>query len=99
MCIATASLKPILPTQVQGMEKIRILLLRRCCHGAGGMAVIPKPCYTSALGFIGVDREGIWVTTPGVLYMVGAAADGAAVPGIHNIKYQWRMHWDSGMQR
>ena len=67
-------------------------------YGFLRMAMIPETADTAALGFVGINGEGIITPAAGVRHMVGATANAAAVPAIHNIKYERRIYTNGGVQ-
>ena len=62
------------------------------------MAEIGKAGDSAAFGFIGVDGKALVIAAARVRDVIGAAADGAALPGIHDIEDQRRMDADGGVQ-
>src|SRR5678815_3474664 len=67
-------------------------------YGFLRMAMIPEAADTAALCFVGIYGEGIITPAPGVRHMVCATANAAAVPAIHNVKYQRRIYTNGGVQ-
>ena len=62
------------------------------------MAVIPEACHATRLGFVGIDREGIVITPPGMNNMIGTASDRASAPAIDEIEDQRRLYANRRMQ-
>ena len=67
-------------------------------YGFLRMAMIPETADAAALGFVGINGEGIITPAAGVRHMVRATANAAAVPAIHNIKHKRRIYTNGGMQ-
>ena len=62
------------------------------------MAGIAEAGQAAAFGFLGVDGELLIGASTGMGHIIGAAADGAAGPGIDDVEDQWRVHRDVGME-
>src|SRR5580658_9644601 len=54
--------------------------------------------HPASFGFVGVHREGREAAAAWMRYVIGAAADTASGPQIHDVEDQRRMHWNGGMQ-
>ena len=67
-------------------------------YGFLRMAMIPETADAAALGFIGINGEGIITSAAGMRHMIGATTNAAAVPGINNIKHKRRINTNGGMQ-
>ena len=62
------------------------------------MAVGHEARQPAALGFVGVDGERLVIASARVGHVVGASTERPAVPGIHQIEDERRMHADGGLQ-
>ena len=62
------------------------------------MAGIAKAADAAAFGFKTIYGEGIIMSASRVRYIISAATNRAAVPGIYNIKSEWRIHTNGGVQ-
>ena len=74
--------------QVQCTREVGVSLRNWRHHGSRRVAIRPEPGETPCFGFVGIDRERIGIAPAGVLDMISTAANGALVPGIHDVKHQ-----------
>ncbi|MCY1432161.1 hypothetical protein D9M71_481510 [compost metagenome] len=57
-----------------------------------------KARLTPALGFVGIDRQGLVIAPARMGDMVLAAAQRPAHPGVEQVEHQRRMHRDGRLQ-
>src|SRR6266508_3069890 len=84
--------------QIQREGKLATAFDKVWLHRAGRVAGTKKARVAAALGLVGVHREGGGVASAGVHNVVSAAADTAAVPGVHDVEYERRVDADSRVQ-
>src|SRR5436190_19013440 len=58
-------------------------------HDSRCMADAEEPCESAALGFVGIDGESGIAASPGMSHVIGATANAAVVPGIHDVENEW----------
>src|SRR5690348_11516121 len=86
------------PPQIQGEREMRVTFHRRYLHRSGRVADCAETSQAPALRLVGVDREHFVGSSPGMAYVIGAAPNRPPRPSVHNIKYQWCMYRNVGMQ-
>ena len=50
-------------------------------------------------GFVGVHRQRVVVASTGMRHVIGTTAHRALIPGINDVKHEWRLYCDRWMQR
>src|SRR5215467_755073 len=80
------------------MGKVRLQGFGWHSDGTRGMSKGGKASHTPAFCLVRIDWKGVVIAPPWMGHMIGAAANGAAIPGVDQIEYQWRVHWNGGME-
>src|SRR6266536_2120673 len=84
--------------QIQRYGKVGIALRRRDAHRPRCVTDLEVAGEPAAFGFVGIDGERLEMPSARVRHVIDAAAEGTAVPTVHDVEDERRMDGDGGMQ-
>src|ERR1700722_2144387 len=84
--------------QVEGQGKFKCAFLAWRIDLAGRVAVVLKPGKPPRLCLVGIDGFGLVAAPARMGDVIDAAPERPAVPGVDQIKSQWRMHRNGRVQ-
>src|SRR5262245_19449303 len=85
-------------SQVERQWEFKRALLARRIDFSGSVTMILESREPARLSLVGIDRLGFVIAPARMGDMIDAAAQRPAVPGIDQVKGQWRMHGDGRVQ-